>query len=190
MNVLIHKRLIKRMPKSYNQYIPKDSFRLHVYKKFYSLFPKHQKIAINIERSIFNWSIKKLGMANKILDTLFHFIYTNKSVVIYRNLNINSSLKNNTLYPKVISGEINPVDLVDFGPDKMFPERHAALLQQFHTEIIITGQSEVLDYEGLIKCFKCGSFRVSYYELQQRSSDEPTSKICHCTSCKHNFKVF
>ena len=178
------------MSKSLENFIPKDSFRLHVYKRFMILFPKHKKIAINIERSIFNWTIQKLKMVNKILNNHFHNIYIGKAVNIYRNLDQNGPLKNTYLYPKVISNEINPANLVHFGPDRMFPEKHNKILEKYKTEIVITGQTETLDYEGIIKCFKCGSFRVSYYELQQRASDEPTSKICHCTVCSNNFKVF
>jgi DNA-directed RNA polymerase subunit M/transcription elongation factor TFIIS len=177
----------------YNNHIPKDDFRLHVYKRFYNLFPttdSFQKIAINIERSIFNYSIIKLEMGDKLLNDLFKFIYIGKAVVIYRNLDRNHSLKNDYLYDKIVSGEINTKDLVHFSPEQMFPEKFAQILEKNKTEIVITGKSEVLDYEGLIKCFKCGSYKVSYYELQQRASDEPSSKICHCTVCSNNFKVF
>ena len=174
------------MSKSLDKYIPKDNFRLKVYKKFYSLLPKHQKIAINIERCIFNYAINKLQMSNKILNSLFHFIYTNKAVVIYRNIDVNNPLKNTYLYPKVISGEITPIDLINFGPEKMFPERHFALQQKFKTEIVVTGAPDIEeDYVGAHQCRKCKSWRTTYYLLQKRRCDEAESVFvtCHFKNC-------
>lgn len=175
----------------YDNYIPKDSFRLHVYKKFYSLFPnteQFKKISINIERSIFNYSIILLRMNDKLLDNLFKFTYTNKATVIYRNLDRNNSLKNNYLYDKIVSLEIDPKDLVYFSPEQMFPKRYAEIALKYYDEKrsieeIMTATVVIPeDYVGEHKCRRCKSWRTTYEMIQNRAGDESSSihVTCFC----------
>jgi transcription elongation factor S-II len=179
----------------YNNHIPKDNFRLHVYKRFYNLFPttdSFQKIAINIERSIFNYSIVKLQMGDKLLNDLFKFIYIGKAVVIYRNLDRNHSLKNDYLYDKVVSGEINVKDLVHFSPEQMFPEKSAQIALKYYDEKrsieeIMTATDNNAETDQF-KCSKCGQRRCTYYQLQTRSADESLTTFVRCVNCDNRWR--
>jgi DNA-directed RNA polymerase subunit M/transcription elongation factor TFIIS len=175
----------------YNKYIPKDSFRLHVYKRFLTLFPKNELIAINIERSIFSYCITTLNMQGKFLDNLFHSIYINKCVVLYRNLDKNNALKNNYLHDKVLSNEILPESLVSLSPNELFPERYADILQKNYDEkIAIEKIMTATDKTGetdMFKCSKCHQRKCSYYLFQTRSGDENSTTFVTCI-CGHKWR--
>ena len=39
-------------------------------------------------------------------------------------------------------------------------------------------------------CWKCKSNKCSYYQLQTRSADEPTTRFYRCTKCKYTWRDY
>jgi hypothetical protein len=188
--------ILKQM--NYDEYIPKEKFRINVYNKINNLFISHinlfpkkertkstcQKLSINLEKSIFNFTIDQLKMENQFLNRHFQTMYVAKACSIYINLDINNSLLNNNyLLPAILSGKINLLELVNFGPDQMFPEKYNQLVKDNVEEIFVSGQSDIPeDYIGAHKCSRCKSWRTTYYLLSVRKADEAQSVFvtCHC----------
>jgi len=44
------------------------------------------------------------------------------------------------------------------------------------------------DYNGLFKCKKCGTNKVTYTQAQTRSADEPMTTFFNCLNCGNRWK--
>lgn len=114
---------------SYSQYLPTHPSRLNVYNKFYNKFYNKMqnemrdnkmqnemrdenskdvcmKLAINIEKSVFNHSIDNTSNASKTWNDNFKNIYIRTSVKLYRTIN------NDIILTKIIKQSIDYVNLV------------------------------------------------------------------------------
>ena len=190
----------------FNDFIPKHPKRNKMYKKFYDLLFEFsnthgyyntnvQKMALNIERGIFNYALKlylNSHNRNKKLThwcDSFNIYYTNRCIIIYSNLNEKSSVKNTQLIKGLFNNEYNEFQLSQFTSKELFPERYNQLTQLYGLDkVIIREEKEIPD--GMIKCNKCRSYKTTYYEMQTRSADEPTTKFVTCHKCDAKFKVY
>jgi DNA-directed RNA polymerase subunit M/transcription elongation factor TFIIS len=187
-----------------DSYIPEHPKRNRVYQRFYELLQKHdkgtqlQKMALNIERGIFNNTINSYNNNNNnnnnnnykngSWNPKFERAYFNRAVTIFTNLNPDSYLQNKDLIKRLLSGEFDEYELCAFGPEQMWPERYEEIQRLHGKEIEVFGGLQKLDYESIVKCGKCKKNQVTYYELMTRSADEPTTKFAKCHNCGHNFK--
>jgi DNA-directed RNA polymerase subunit M/transcription elongation factor TFIIS len=182
----------------FHKLIPEHETRRHIYDKFFFLFQKHidsndkvraQKMALNIERGIFNYVIKQYTQTSRTWTDTFKHIYINRAVTIMTNLNPESYLKNTNLLPRLLAGEMNEFELCAFGPDKLFPERHAEIMKQYakDKDLDVTPKQEVIE-DGLFKCGKCKSYKTSYYQRQTRAADEPATTYVTCHVCNNRWK--
>lgn len=183
--------------------IPIHPTRKRVYEKFNNLittYNLHQfnkdeiiKMAINLERGIFNYTISIYSnrKINETWNDYFNNIYINRAVKIYNNLNPDSSLKNKTLLNRLLSKEFNEFELSSFNSEQLFPERWKELIDKYLTNIKddFPEQIKLEDRaDGLFKCGKCKSYKTEYNEKQTRSADEPTTKFCYCHKCGNRWK--
>lgn len=186
-----------------NKLIPNHPTRKRVYEKFNNLITNNNlykigideiiKMAINLERGIFNYTIsiypnKKI---NESWNDYFNNLYINRAVKIYNNLNPDSSLKNTTLLNRLLSKEINEFEISSFNSEQLFPERWKHLTDKYLTNISddLPEQIKLEDRpDGLFKCGKCKSYKTEYNEKQTRSADEPTTKFCYCHNCGNRWK--
>lgn len=191
----------------YNKFIPKEPFRIRIYQRFNNLFLDNQslitcllndkvtehcqKLALNIEKSIFNFTITNLQMRNALLDKNFYMSYIGSAVKLYSNLDPNHSLKNTYLLPELLSGNINPLDVVHFSPDQLFPSKFMEIMKENPLEIIVTGVEDTIeeDYIGMHQCRRCKSWRTTYILIQKRASDEGSAEVITCGNpqCGHKF---
>lgn len=179
-----------------DSYIPEHPKRNRVYQKFYELLQKHdkgtqvQKMALNIERGIFNNTINSYNDNDKngSWNPKFERAYFNRAVTIFTNLNPDSYLQNKDLINRLLSGEFDEYELCAFGPEQMWPERHEEIQHLYGKKIEVFGGLQKLDYESIVKCGKCKKNQVTYYEQQLRACDEPSTKFAQCHNCGHRFK--
>lgn len=180
----------------YSDKIPKHPSRLNVYNKFFTLLQLHsnldksklQAIVLNIEKSIFNYTLT--FSVSKDWDTLFQTRYIGTSVKVYSNLNPDNILKNINLIKRLLNNEIKEYDIVKFTSQEMFPERHKEIV-----DIIVANtpkvapKIEVKDMpDGQHKCGNCASqkkdaYKTTYYQLQTRSADESLTTFVQCVQC-------
>lgn len=188
---------------SLDKHIPVHPDRKRVFEKFLQLLNNNidkkdyqysdqdiMKIAINIERGIFNKSIDLYSKSAKkeTWNNMFKNIYINRCVMLYNNLNPNGNVKNTGLLERLLLKEFNEFDLSSFSHDKIFPEKHKALME-IHCPNIYKDIPEKMEQpDGLFKCGKCKSYKTEYSERQTRSADEPTTKFCYCHNCGHRWR--
>lgn len=186
-----------------NKLIPNHPTRKRVYEKFNILITNNNlykfsideiiKMAINLERGIFNYTISIYSnkRINETWNDYFNNIYINRAVKIYNNLNPDSSLKNTKLLNRLLSKEINEFEISSFNSEQLFPEKWKELCDKHLTNINddIPEQIKLEDRaDGLFKCGKCKSYKTEYNEKQTRSADEPTTKFCYCHNCGNRWK--
>lgn len=139
----------------------------------------------NIERY---WSYEK---DNRQFNQ-FRDLYKFKAISIIKNLDPDSTIKNTTLLKRLFFNTQNDVlesefdNLKDISkkihylcnnmqPIEMFPEKYKDYLQEQKDYFNKMRKKEVVE-EGLLKCGKCKSRRVTYYEMQTRSADKGLSQ--------------
>jgi transcription elongation factor S-II len=194
-----------------DNFIPKHPNRKRVYERFYKLIDKNakirseenvketnlgeveiKKIALNIERGIFNHSLTlyKKTEVNETWNEIFKNVYINRAILVYNNLNPESFLKNKDLLAKLFYKQCTEFDIASFGPDLLFPERWDELkksIQKDDEDVVYTINIEDRP-DGLFKCGKCYSYKTEYNERQTRSADEPTTKFCYCYKCGNRWR--
>lgn len=183
--------------------IPNHPRRKRVYEKFYNLIKTYnndnenddllKKMAINLERGIFNYAISIYNSTrlNETWNDQFNWFYINRAVKIYINLNPESPLKNKNLLPKLLNKEINEFDLCSFNSEQLFPERWQELLDKYTKDLTEESPTPIKledRPDGILKCGKCKSYKTEYNEKMTRSADEPTTKFCYCYKCGHRWK--
>jgi DNA-directed RNA polymerase subunit M/transcription elongation factor TFIIS len=186
-------------------YIPKHPCRKNVYKKFYDLLKNSirkddtidvQKMALNIERGIFNYTIKNRSEyksassnSNKKIDQgisnvdntwneILKYNYQSRAVKIYTNLNKNSYLKNTNLINRLFNKEFTEFELVEFSPADLFPERYSHILAEYKALQPKELEKEIVE-DGMFRCGKCKTYRTTYYQLQTRSARRLARKVLY-----------
>lgn len=144
------------------------------------------KMALNIERGIFNYTINQSYERKRMWDDLFAMQYKARLIVIYTNLNPQSYLGNTGLIKKLFDKEFNEFEMCTFGPDKLFPEKWLENMEKYGSKDDELKKVEIQD--GFIKCGKCKSYKTEYTEMQTRSADEPTTKFAYCHNCNNRWR--
>jgi transcription elongation factor S-II len=182
----------------YDKLIPIHPRREKIYNKFFDLLVEHkgyspieykmddlQKMALNIERGIFNLCI----VGSRSWDYIFESKYQAKCVKIYSNLNPKSYLKNTDLIIRLYSKSFTEFELAGFTAEEIFPTKYAeimASLVESQPKMAVVPE-EIPD--GMFTCGVCKSKKTTYYQLQTRSADEPMTTFVTCTNCNKRWKM-
>lgn len=177
--------------------IPVQQDRKRIYEKFYGFLIKHvsntpeenvKKMALNIERGIFNCVLKQSCTNGKrYWDKMFKTLYMNRAVVVMTNINPNSYLQNKRLLSRLLDKEFNEFELCAFEPKDMFPERWELLNKRFN-ENTLKEETQPDENEGMFRCGKCKTRKTTYYQMQTRSADEPMTTFVTCINCGNKWK--
>jgi DNA-directed RNA polymerase subunit M/transcription elongation factor TFIIS len=187
---------------SLDKLIPTHSNRKNVYSKFHELITKYvesnekyndvgvQKMALNIERGIFNYALSKYK-SDKVVDTwndLFKFYYINRAVTIFTNLNSDSYLQNKNLIHRLLSKEVDEFTLVNWEAKERFPEKWKELMDVYGKDLNKDIPVAQVYPDGWFKCGKCKSYKTTYTQAQTRSADEPMTTFVTCMNCENKWK--
>ena len=116
-----------------------DTFRSEI-RKYIKKYVKDEKISINIEKSIFNFSVRKAGkikVIKKWENEHFVLIYINKFKVIFHNLKnklIIDKLKKNIIKPHEMSF-LSHIELLPEKWEKQIEEKKLRLENKFFPKI-------------------------------------------------------
>lgn len=190
-------KILKKKLK-YDEFIPKHPKRKNIYIKFYDLLVKYynkfktekflnaenqemnykynfsndelQKIALNIEKGIFNNTLSNHQVED--WNNMFQIYYIHNAVRVYGNLNPESYLKNVNLIHRLFYGEFKPEELAFFDAEKRFPERYREMMDDYIASLPkYTEKIKVEDMpDGAHFCGKCKTYKTTYYQLQTRSA--------------------
>lgn len=189
----------------YSVYIPDHPKRLRVYKKFKVLLEntiklkKYEecedynnidimKMALNLERGIFNYTLVLNKQTDNLWNDSFRTRYIHRSVTIYTNLDPDGYLKNTNLMKRLLLKELDEFKLTKLAYNEIFPERWNELISKYSKELLKDLPIEKEHEDGILQCGKCKSFKTEYTEVQTRSADESSTKLCYCWSCGRRWK--
>lgn len=147
--------------------------------------------AKDLEHGIYN-HIVEYAMTNNIVRSwqsdVFRETYLAKARSIYANLNENSYLQNKQLLTRLKENEFAPREVAAMKHENMFPEIWKEITEQ---EILRSKEAYEVTQVAMtdqITCFKCKKNKISYIELQIRSSDEPSTHFYRCLVCGNRWK--
>jgi transcription elongation factor S-II len=114
--------------------------------------------------------------------------YMPKAINLCRNLDPEGSLNNDYLQPKVKSGEITPFQLVRLSDQELYPPKWKEISDRHMKDITTLDQNNKVVTQGLYYCGKCKQNKCTYYQLQTRSCDEPTTTFVTCMNCGNRWR--
>jgi len=161
-------------------------FRSEFTKEFTTMFPDSPRLGENIEKGVFNYAIKEASsrqIIKKWQNALFCEIYLARMRSVFLNLK-----KNPVLLEQVKTGEITPENFAFMTHLEMNPEQWKDRIEKKIKRDRLKFTSTVEASTDMFSCSRCKSKKCTYYEMQTRSADEPTTVFITCLSCGKNWK--
>ena len=162
-----------------------DEFRANIRVKIQPMIDD-EKLATNLEKGIYNFAIKEANnrkIIKKWENPHFTRIYLDRLKSIYLNLKGNLNWVD-----QLKTGEVDPTTFAFMTHQEMKPERWSALIQQKMKRDASRFETNVEASTDMFTCKKCKSKRCTYYELQTRSADEPSTIFITCLDCGKHWK--
>jgi len=161
-----------------------DVFRTNIKNKFSEII-KNEKIASNLEKGIYNYSIQtatKTNIVKKWDNIYFIHIYLNKLHSIYMNIKCPKLIK------KITSKEIKAHKIAFMTHQELKPEKWEKLIEAKRIKDNNKYTPQIEASTDNFTCWKCKSKKCSYYQLQTRSADEPMTTFVNCIDCGNRWK--
>jgi len=168
-----------------------DELRIEIRKKLNKIV-KDENITENIEKGIYNYSIKeatKKNLVRKWTNPRFRIIYISKARSIYSNLDDKSYIKNNRLLTRLLDGEFLPHQIAFMNCQHTFPENWKKLIDEKYKRDKILFEIDSGGATDEFKCKRCKQRKCTYYELQTRSADEPMTVFVTCLNCGKRWRT-
>ena len=146
---------------------------------------KQEKLATNLEKAIFNYSIKE-ATTRKIIKKWEnpHFV----QLYIDRLRSIINNLNNQEIIAQIHSGELPVQTFAFMTHQEMKPERWGELIAKKIKRDASRFDTNIEASTDMYKCKKCKSTKCTYYEMQTRSADEPATIFVTCLDCGKHWK--
>ncbi|KAI5967046.1 tfs1 [Candida theae] len=98
--------------------------------------------------------------------------------------------KNPELRERVLSKQISAAQFIKMTPNEMAPESLKKEIEKLHKQNLFDAQgaTEKRAVTDRFTCGKCKHKKVSYYQMQTRSADEPLTTFCTCENCGNRWK--
>ena len=165
-----------------------NDFRSNIIEMLYKKI-KHKKLSKNLEKGIFNYSIKK-AKKEKIVrkwDNLYFVqIYTDRLRSIYNNLD--KSKDGKKLLKLLKSKQIKAQDLAFMSHQEMKPLIWQDLISKKIKRDKNLTEENLSAATDEFTCWKCKMSTCTYYQLQTRSADEPMTTFVSCLKCGNKWK--
>ena len=173
--------------------------RKFVRDKIAGYFSEKPEVAENIEKSMYNFTIRKAKEHGIILNwsnPKFRHYYKQSWVTIKTNI---SDPRNTILRSDILSGKLSNLKSIAFlPPEKMWPNgpyaQELANSRERHALKDVVNDRLGDNYEGMFECSKCrhnkakNTRKTTYYQMQTRSADEPMTTFVTCHECGNRWK--
>jgi transcription elongation factor S-II len=159
-------------------------FRNNIHSKLIDIIGD-QTIAINIEKGVFNYTIKEASQ-QKIIKKWENPYFTQLYLDRLRSIYIN--LKDTNLLHNLQTNQIPPQNMAFMTHQEMNIQRWKTLIDKKIKVDANKYTSNVQASTDMFTCRKCKSKKCTYYELQTRSADEPATIFITCLDCGKNWK--
>jgi DNA-directed RNA polymerase subunit M/transcription elongation factor TFIIS len=147
--------------------------------------------AKDLEIGVYNSAIDYASLNSIPLSwssDLFKEIYLSKARSIFANLNPNTYIGNTQLLARLKDREFLPHELPFKTRDHVFPDAWKDIIDREMMLNKTAYEMSAVSMTDQITCGKCKKNKVSYYELQTRSSDEPMTTFFNCLICGNRWK--
>jgi transcription elongation factor S-II len=139
----------------------------------------------NIEKSIYNYSIKKseeYNIKKKWDNSLFVLLYLDKFKIIRHCLNDSNMLDKLIKNPELCK------EISFKSEQELYPEIWKDITEEKKTHLDNKYFPKIKASTDKFKCGKCKSKECTYYQLQTRSADEPMTTFVTCINCGNRWK--
>ena len=161
-----------------------ELFRANV-KKRLDEFLQNEKNSSNLEKGIYNYSLKE-ATSRKVIkkwdNPYFVQLYKDRLWSIYSNL------KNPELIEMVNSETIKPHTIAFMTHQEMLPEKWKDLIDAKIKRDKHKFENNIEAATDTFTCRKCHKNQCTYYQMQTRSADEPMTTFVQCISCGNRWK--
>jgi transcription elongation factor S-II len=143
------------------------------------------KIAVNLEKAVFNYAIKEASqkkIIKKWENPYFKQLYLDRLRTIVNNL------KNPEILQQLQTSELKPEIFAFMTHQEMKPQRWTQLIQNKMKRDASKFDMNIEASTDMFTCKKCKSKKCTYYELQTRSADEPATIFVTCLDCGKHWK--
>lgn len=146
-----------------------------------------EKHGHNLEKGIYNWTIKEATnrkVIKKWDNKFFVQIYTDK----FRSTVLNLKRPETTLIQQINENVIKPHAVAFMTHQEMFPNKWETLLEAKIKRDMNKYETKIEAATDTFTCRKCHSKKCTYYQMQTRSADEPMTTFVSCIDCGKRWK--
>lgn len=119
---------------------------------------------------------------------LFKDVYIAKARSIYTNMLPDSYVKNKDLLNRIKQKEMKPHEVAFLKAEGLFPDKWQSILEKEAMLNQSAYENTLTSMTSDIICGKCKKNKITYYELQTRSADEPMTCFYRCLTCGNRWK--
>lgn len=159
--------------------------RSRIRDRFISVMEGNESMGTSIERNLYHHIMDETG--RDFPNDIFRQEYLGAAHNLLENLDPEGSVGNRYLQPLVTTGHITPEALVKMSDHDLYPPKWQQIKERRLKEIKTENEMQ-LATSDLYKCGKCGKRETTFYQLQIRSMDEPTTSFINCVNCGHRWK--
>ena len=160
-----------------------EIIRENVRTAFINDFKLDTTVSINMEISIFNYSIETSTL-KKTLESwsnpYFVLIYSNKLKTILANLNSDT-------IERLANGELNSKRIAYYSAQELAPEKWKTLIENKERQDKNKYEPVIQASTDVFTCGKCREKKCTYSQQQIRSSDEAITTFVTCLVCDNHW---
>jgi DNA-directed RNA polymerase subunit M/transcription elongation factor TFIIS len=148
--------------------------------------------AKDMEIGIYNYTIDYCNL-HKIpcnwSSSGFEQAYLCKARQVYANMHPNAYVQNKRLLTRLREKEMMPHEVSLMKREELYPERWQSIMDRALVLQKNAFEPRMMPMTDQYTCGKCKKKKITYYELQTRSADEPTTHFFTCLNCGHRWKM-
>jgi len=154
--------------------------------------PKEDNIILNLEKGIFNETIKYCKSFKSELKWV-NPVFNNQYFKLFRKIysNITYTPNSSDVKKKILDGTWKAENIASMKHEELYPELHSNIKLQVMIKLKKIEKyvnSEIQEHDGFFKCGRCKSMKTTYTQVQTRSADEPMTTFVTCLNCEYRWK--